>query len=516
MFSPLGAAQAQPQSGSHEASADYEHGIALAQLGRWSEARAAFLAARSLDPRDPRFAIELGGVAFRQKRYSEAARWLRLGLRLNPQDSYVNDFLGTIYFLQGNLEAALKYWNRIDKPQIDSLRIQPGLRTDPALLDRAFAFAPAGTLRLPDFLTTQARIEGLGIFPSYRLGLDAKEDGKFDASFDAPERNGFGSTKWEALVSTFRGAFYETLYPEYFNLGGMAENISSLVRWDKEKRRVEAYFSAPAWHNPSYRYRVGVDARNENWIDPQTLSGALNLRREAVSGEIASFSSGAWSWLAGAELSHRDYRSVVAAAYPSDVLLQGYQLKQFAKLSHELVRVPERRFESQASISSEAGAVWSTPRHSFEKLQASISAGWHPRMSGDDYAVRAQLRVGKTAGSPPFDELFMLGLERDNDLWMRAHVGTRDGRKGSAPLGRNYLLYNWEIDKIVYRNGLVRVSLSPFLDLGKITDPSPALGSRQWLWDTGLQAKLRVLGVEMKFIYGRDLRSGRNAFYVAP
>ena len=33
----------------------------------------------------------------------------------------------------------------------------------------------------------------------------------------------------------------------------------------------------------------------------------------------------------------------------------------------------------------------------------------------------------------------MLGLERDNDLPMRAHIGTRDGRKGSAPGGAQLL-----------------------------------------------------------------------------
>jgi hypothetical protein len=69
----------------------------------------------------------------------------------------------------------------------------------------------------------------------------------------------------------------------------------------------------------------------------------------------------------------------------------------------------------------------------------------------------------------------MLGLERDNDLWMRGHIGTRDGRKGSAPLGRNYFLSNWEAEKNVYGNGLLTLKLGPFVDTGKITDTNPAL-----------------------------------------
>ena len=135
-------------------------------------------------------------------------------------------------------------------------------------------------------------------------------------------------------------------------------------------------------------------------------------------------------------------------------------------------------------------------------------------MTGDDYAMHQQVRTGKIFGRAPLDELFMLGLERDNDLWLRAHIGTRDGRKGSAPLGRDYLLINWEIDKNVYRNGLFTVKLSPFLDTGRSSDSAPGLGSEKWLWDTGVQAKLRVFAVGFVLIYGKDLRSGRNAFYV--
>src|SRR6185369_4738686 len=100
-------------------------------------------------------------------------------------------------------------------------------------------------------------------------------------------------------------------------------------------------------------------------------------------------------------------------------------------------------------VTSELGTVWAEQAHTFEKLQGSIATQWFPQASGDDYKLLGTLRGGKTFGALPFDELPVLGIERDTDLWMRAHVGTRDGIKGSAPLGRNYLLLNWEMDKNV-------------------------------------------------------------------
>ena len=107
----------------------------------------------------------------------------------------------------------------------------------------------------------------------------------------------------------------------------------------------------------------------------------------------------------------------------------------------------------------------------------------------------------------------MLGLERDNDLWLGAHIGTHDGRKGSAPLGDRFFLSNNEVDKRIYGNGLISVKLSPFLDVGRITDSSRGLGNRKWLWDTGIQTKLRILGFGLTFTYGKDLRTGNNVWY---
>ena len=510
-------AQALPDGG---AEVDYCYGVALAQLGRWDGARTVLLRGRRLWPRDERFPIELGGVAFRQKRYAEAAGWLRRGMRLNPGDTYAADFLATIYFLQGNLEAALKYWNRIDKPRIGSVQVEPGLRVDRVLLDGAFAFAPGGTLLLSDLLTTRARVRGLEIFPTFSFHLNARQDGEFDVAFAARERDGWGKSTLEALLSTFRGIGYQTICPEYFNVAGSAINITSLVRWDEQKRRLAADVSGPLSGDPGYRYQAGLDVRDENWDlrrsfqGPAPVLGALELRRSAVSGEVTGFRSGGWSWSTGGEFSHREYRNVSAGpGLPQEVLLTGYQLKNITQLNRDLWRVPDRRFESRARISSEAGKIWSAPAHTFERLQGSVAARWLPRMSGDDYAIAQQFRAGKIFGRVPFDELYMLGLERDNDVWMRAHIGTRGGRKGSAPLGRNYFLSNWEMDKNVY-NGLLSIKLSPFLDIGKSTDSLAGLGSRGWLWDTGVQAKVRVLGVGFVVVYGKDLRSGNNAFYL--
>jgi tetratricopeptide (TPR) repeat protein len=500
----------------------FYYGTALAQLGRWDDAQRAFAAGARLQPRDKRFPLEQAGVAFKKKQYPLAVHFLRRALRLDPSDSYGNDFLGTLYFILGNIEAALKYWNRADKPQIAEVRSQPVPQVKAALLDRALAFAPASVLRLPDWLTTDVRVRELEIFPRYQFDLQARSDGKFDVLFRNRERDGWGQGKLEKLFLLLRGLPFQSVTPEFYNLRDQAINVVSMYRWDAQKRRITAQLSSPFHANPKYRYRLIADLRGENWDirksfqGPAPLLGSFNLRREAIAADFAAMESGRWRWWAGAELSHRDFRSVIpGTALTPSLLAKGYQLKQITQVDVSLWRAPERRLTLDGGASSQAGRLWSQPSQSFEKLQGSLRFHWLPQPQGDDYEIQQQIRAGKTFGDVPFDELFILGLERDNDLEMRAHIGTRDGRKGSAPLGRNYFLSNSEADKNVYRNGIFTVKLGPFLDTGKITDASNALGSQKWLWDLGAQAKVRIFGVGVDFSYGKDLHSGNNAFYVS-
>jgi tetratricopeptide (TPR) repeat protein len=491
---------------------DYQRGMHFASLGRWEDARRAFQAGERKQPRQARFPLELAGVAFKQNQFARAKVYLHRALALHPADPYANDFLGTIYSLEENLEAALTFWNRAGRPRIQNVRFQPPPAMNAVLLDRALAFAPAGILRLSELQASRARLEALEVFPRLRFELEARAEDNFDVVIHAVERSAWSKS---ALISMLSGLPYQTVYPEFYNLRRSSRNLISLVRWDAQKRRAFVSWAGPIGKSATWRYRFYADGRNENWQLTGIAPGRFNLRKAELGGEVSSLEGGRWSWSSGAAISRRDFRNALVSGLPPDVLLSnGALLKYRGSMRAWLLRVPERRVTLASGAVAQYGRIFAHGASSFTRTEGSLDAQWFPQARGDDYPMKVRLRAGKTWGDIPFDELIQLGLERDNNLPLRAHIGTLDGRKGHAPLGRDYFLLNWEQDKVVYRSPVFSVKLGPFLDSGHIFHSIAGLASGKWMFDAGLQCKLVVFGTAVELSFGKDLRSGRNAFYV--
>ena len=499
---------------------DYVAGLALARLKRWSEAKDELESGRRKAPGDARFPTELAGIAYKQANRKEAKRDLRSALRLKGQDPYAREFLATIFLLEGNLDAALKYWNPIGKPRLRSVTLDPRPKLRQELLAGAVTFNAPQVLTIGAAEDTEARLANLGIFPHQRLEL-AAASAEYDATLHLSERGGLGDSWLDGAVSLFSGLPYDTLYPEWYNVAHRAINFKSLVRWDSQKRRYSAELSLPVFDDPRLRLRAYADARNENWNLSETLSASgasltdLNMRRVAGGAEFRSVVTGRWSWKAGIEMAHRDFRNLGGGgAEPGPLFTGSNSVASWLGAERTLLRIPENRFTLNTSAEIRSGRFFNATLGPFAKARAGLRADWFPRANGDDFEMQAQVRAGATAGKVALDELFQLGLERDNDLWLRGQPGTLDGRKGAAPLGRRYFLVNWEMDKDVYRGAFFNLKLGPFLDNGAIADSSGVLGSRRWLLDLGAQCKVRVLGSATVILsYGHDLRGGRSVYY---
>ena len=500
---------------------DLIEGLALAHLQRWQEARESLERGRAKAPADARFPVELAGIAYKTKDFSAAKKDLHAALRLQATDTYPQEFLGTLYFLDGNIEAALKYWNPIEKPRLASVSVAPTPHLTPALMNRIVQFNAPQVLKVQALLATNARLDNLELFPRPRLELVPTATGTYEATIHVAPRAGWMDSPIANAVSLLSGLPYATVYPEFYNLDHRAINFTSLVRWDSEKRRVYASLSTPILDNPALRLRFFSDLRNENWNLSNTYFGAtpltdVNVRRATGGLELHEVENGLWSWSAGLAFTSRSFRNLpeVPSANSQQFFMNGNSLAVWLRAERVVLRVPENRFTLDAEGELRPGRNFADGMGAFTTLRGALQAHWLPQAKGDDYEMHAQLRGGLTMGQQTLDDLFQLGIERDNDLWLRGHSGTADGRKGAAPLGRRYFLANWDMDKNVYEGAFFVVKVGPFLDTGATADSSAFFGSQRWLWDTGAQCKIRILGtVTVLLSYGRDLRGGKNTFY---
>jgi hypothetical protein len=339
--------------------------------------------------------------------------------------------------------------------------------------------------------------------------------------FHSIEKNGWGN-RADRIFALARGIPLLTAHIDLFNLKGRAINLESWASFDAQKRHAFSEVSAPLGGRPSWRGRFYVDARKENWDLSRSyqrdspLPGDLRLQRLAAGFQLDKRVNWNWNWSGGFELSYRDFHNLPTVSSESDGLFTpGVAVKYMASVEKTLWSVPERRFTLQSGAGLDAGKLFRDGSQRFTKLQGSLEAEWFPQAKGDDYLMTARFRAGHATGSLPFDELFILGLERDNDLWLRGHIATQDRKRGSGFLGQDYLLWNWEIDKRIYQFPFLDLRLGPAVDTGRIYDKDHNFGSGVWLTDLSILFKARFRhNVAIIFSYGKDLQTGRNGFYV--
>ncbi|HEV2297979.1 MAG TPA: hypothetical protein VGR72_05635 [Candidatus Acidoferrales bacterium] len=517
-----------PAAAGNSAELELYRGLALAHLQRWKEAEEAFATGHRKEPSNPRFLVELAGAEYKLKNFRAAKANLWRALRLNPGDEYLRNFLGSIYFLDGNLDATLAEWNRIGKPQITAINDLPEPRVKNKILQKAFAIAPLSELRLADLRTTEARLDNMGIFPRYNFELvpaqptDSKTADSYALEFRSIERNGWGANWKDGLLRTFSGLPYLTVRPELYNLGHAARNFDGLFRWDDNKRRAFASFSELLGGDPRWQLEMHADARNENWNLTQTFFGAapllsdLNFERAEAGMKLRAAESGRWSWDAGLSYAYRRFRNLAGVApAATQFFTSGGSVEYRGDVNYQLLYLPDYRVTVDSSATGSFGKNFARTLGAFGSTVGSVTLRWYPEARGDDYETTLRMRAGGATGHETVDQLFQLGIERENDLWLHGIAGTRGGRKGTAPMGREFLLWNLESNKSLYRNGLVAIQLGPLLDAGRIADSSGFFGSGGWLWDAGAALRVRVLAsVGVIISYARDMPTHSHTFYV--
>jgi hypothetical protein len=340
---------------------------------------------------------------------------------------------------------------------------------------------------------------GLDTFQGLSLDLRARDDGFFDATFHWREL-----PVWVNAAQALAGVPFQIVEFRQ-HLGDAGVTLAALYRFDAQRRRASLTYSSPLNGNPKIRYSLYTDARSETWNIGQPTD--FRVRRIAAGAAVRLLPFDRFSWDTSAEVTGRSFPG-------APQFVSGPSITHSIAFRYRVLNVPDHRLTADFRGAWETGRIFDRSSGGmFARTDWSVRGQWFPKPRGTDYQVLVRLSAGAVMGKAPLDELFMLTYDRDYDLPLRGHDSTLNGKRGSAPIGRRYVLANVDFYKTIWRPSLVTFDIGPVLDIGRIWDQIAPMERGKVLVDAGAQLRLGLPGgFQVILSYARDLRGGAGAF----
>ena len=435
---------------------------------------------------------ELAGVRFEQGRWRDAVTLAHQALALDPTDSYAWDVLGSSLFMQNDPIGALRAWNRIGRPRMNTVHLAGLGRTRYEIVAQSLHVEPGELLTAEAFDRSRRLLSELPDRADGRLTLRPEADGFASLDIVLRERPARprGSTEW--IAASVRAGLDREIAATIPGPTGQGEVWTASWRWWEDRPRVAVSFAAPR------RGRLpGVWRVDGSW-DTQTYALATiageHVRESRVHGAV-SFSS----WMA----SHMRYSFTGGIdswnGARRDALLG-------ASLEH-------RSSGDRVSLATEA-------------------TRWVP-LSGDrgfsSLAARVQLRA--SAAAQRWEHHAVAGVERTTDtaplaLWggagegrvrsplLRAHpllTGGIVNAGGDSAFGRTLMSGTIEARRWLDRPRLPQIGFAMFSDVARSSRSS--VNESLFNVDVGAGVRIRVPGWQsaLRVDVAHGLRDGRHA-----
>lgn len=434
---------------------------------------------------------ELSGVRFGQRRWNDAATLAREALRLSPHDEYALDVLGSSLFMLHDEMGALRAWNQIGKPRVNTVRIDGLHHVRYQAIAELLAMAPNSLLTADRYARARRRLSELPDRAAARLSVKPEADGFATVDVVVVELAAMprGAVEWAGLAA--RTAANQEIDATIPGVSGQGEVWSAGWRWWSNRPGVSVGFAAP---RP--RALPGVWRFDGAW-QSDTYAGAAGSRI------VESRTHGGLTisdWITG----HVRY----AMSTSLDAWSGG---RKAASIGGSLERVA---FNDRLSLSIDA-------------------TQWAPMTGGDAFhsaGVRASVRSSQ--GTQGWVARGAIGLERVSDaaplaLWpgagegqvraplLRAHPLLADGivdLTNGAAFGRTLTFGSGEIQRWFDRPSIARVGIAGFGDVARATRQANGGGTPVFV-DAGAGLRIKIPGMPgvLRADLAHGLRDGANA-----
>jgi tetratricopeptide (TPR) repeat protein len=507
--------------GIEKADVYYFLGMCAAFQGRPVDAERALLSAIAINPSLKECYVEVGGLYFKQKKFTASERALKKALKLDAGDAYAIDLLGTIYFINGLQERALAQWNKVDRPVLNQLVLAGEGIKNRELAEKELCFRPGQLVRPSQIRATRKRLSEIDCYSgiSFSLAPSAADLDQMDLIVSGNEQRGFGALA-AVLTGGLRDLPHQTAYVNFKNFTGHGLNLYSAYRWDKYQQKVGLALRVPRLLGTPFYYQLSYRDQNDRWSfrapdDPLEGEEFTQSERELRLDVDHLFNN-------GVRLDHHlrikrtSSLSLTGGESPAaeTVFLWG------GDYAVGLVESVDKRLTTDLSLSYDISAPNRVnPKRSYQfVLAADVAKSWAPGLS-QDYTgrFRARMAWGSSTSNTPFGEFFVLGLGPDVRHQLRAYRTTEGGKLGHSPLGREFVLLNLDYLHRLGRLSIVRIDGGLFFDGGRILDENSfnqEFGNAL-LADCGICLVAHVFHVSFQVSYAHSLNSKRQALYIS-
>jgi predicted double-glycine peptidase len=438
---------------------------------------------------------ELAGVRFAEKNWSQASALAKAALERDPQDRYAADVLGSSRFMLNDFDGALRAWNLLGRPTLDSIHITGLTRTRYALVAQALDLPADSVLTDHRFRLARRRLEAMPDLANTRIALRPEADGYAVADVAVVERAALPRNLIQWTAAAVQAALERNVGLNLPGRTGQGETWSGSWGWWENRPRVSMEFAAPMLSKPHGVWRVGLSWEAQTY-GPQ----AASVREERLSGSI-----GLSSWVTP------NLRASLAGGIDGWRRASG----DTSRALQVTAGLEQRLFDDRVAVDMSV-AHWAGIGGSDGFTFASLDATARNRRDPGPLVAIVRAGVSATSADAPLALWSGAGEGRSRAPLLRAHTLLHDGRIDGPVFGRRLAHATVEAQHWLPRPTLVRLGGALFADTAAANGRPAFAGGRGLQFDTGVGLRVRVPGRSGVFRvdYARGLRDGTRAWVV--